>query len=223
MRSSKMITLHLEKSPPAANCQSTVSTALRGYFTRHHWGAGGAQTHRQDHAHPSSLFPPSIYSPDFPSFKRLGWLVPKHKWEHISISKGWGRQGRNPKTHAKTPMALTEPGLHPLKPGLGWGLHFMKSYASCSFPVWRSAPLQLRMDMRKHKQKLSTSAHVRIGNAWIQGCRAGFRVPQYLVHNLLSLSPCVSVVAIITLFLTVLLPRESLHRLCTYLACTRIF
>lgn len=131
---------------------------LRGYFTRHRWGSGGAQRHMQNHVHPSS--PLSSYIPQiFLPLRAQDDQLPKHEWELISISKGWGRQGRDPKTHAKTPVALMEPGLRPSEPGLGWGLHFMKSYTSCSFPAWCSAPLQVWTDMRKHKQD-SKAEHV---------------------------------------------------------------
>lgn len=53
-----MTMICLEKSPPATNFENIVSMLLRGYFTRHDWGSGVAQTQMQDHAHPSSPFPP---------------------------------------------------------------------------------------------------------------------------------------------------------------------
>lgn len=134
--------------------------------------------------------------------------MPKHEWELRSISKGWGRQ--NPRTCDQTPVAITEPGLSPSKPGLGWGLHFMNSYTSCSSPSRCSAPLHMWLDMKKCKEN-SKGEHVRpsLNQQCFDTRMAGQNAESHstwcttscLCHNL-------SVVAIITLFLTVLLPRE---------------
>lgn len=137
-------------------------------------------------------------------------------WELISISKGWGRQGRNPKSHAKAPESLTEPGLLS-KPGLGWAYisgtpHELPLPCSALLQVWSQTGLR-------------GWAHLPTPGSAVLSWRAAWQdsASQHLVLSLLSLSSSLSVVAIIALFLTVLLPRESLHSSCTYLACARIF
>lgn len=112
-------------------------------------------------------------------------------WELISISKGWGRQGRNPKTHAKAAVSLTEPGLQPSKPGLGWGLHFMNPHTGCPFPSLLCSGCGGRWGDTNRAQKSSTSAHTRISNAQMEGCMAGFSLTapgaQPLVFVIVSL------------------------------------
>lgn len=140
-------------------------------------------------------------------------------WELITISKGWGRQGRKPKTHTKAPVSITEPGLLPLKPGLWWGYTSgTPTPAAPSLPC--SAPGVHGEDTNR-TQKLSTSAHSWISNAQMEG-----RIQSHSTWcslSLLSLSWSLFVDAIIALFLTILLPRESLHSSRPYLACARIF
>lgn len=81
---------------------------------------------------------PSFFQYKFPRFpfiwepRMTSYL---NAWELISISEGWGRQGKKPESHAKAPVSLTEPALHLSKPGLGWGLHSMEPHPSCPFPA----------------------------------------------------------------------------------------
>lgn len=88
--------------------------------TRHHWGAGGAQRQRNVPTPRPPLLPVPVPQIFFPLRAWDDWL-PKHEWELISISKGWRRQGRNPKICAKTPVASPGTGNSPFKAWFGEG------------------------------------------------------------------------------------------------------
>lgn len=93
-------------------------------------------------------------------------------------------------------VALHGAGNSPLKPGLGRGLHFVKPCTSCSTTAQCSAPTSY-VSGSEETQKDSKMEHY--------GLCLG---QQHSVYNPLPLSPSLSMAAIITLFLTVLLPRE---------------
>lgn len=158
---------------------------LPGYFCRH---TAKLRVHRhgQDHSHPLSLFSSQYKFPRFFFIWEPRMTSCLNVWELISISKGWGRQGRKPKTQAKAPVSFIEPGIQPSKPGLGWGLH-------CMDPT-QAAPSLLCSAPGVHTnrtQKSSTSAHTWISNAQMEGCMAGFSLTapgaQPLVFVIISL------------------------------------
>lgn len=116
-----------------------------------------------------------------------------------------------------------EPGLHPSMPGLVGGATHHEVLRKLLLPcvmlcsgVDGHEEIQTGLKV-EHVSPCLNQQHLDTGMAGKDS------VSQYLVHNLQPLSSSLSVVAIITLFLTVLLPRERLHSLCTYLACTSIF